>query len=145
VFGPLLKKATLARMTRTLSTLYEASVPLTQSILIAEKVVGNSVIEKLLRESSISILEGNSIAKPFIGNWAVPSFVAQMMTLGEKSGTLGFMLDKVADFYEQEVDQGAEQLKTLLEPMLIIFLAVIIGGIVASIMIPMFSIFTEVQ
>jgi type IV pilus assembly protein PilC len=145
VFGPLLKRAILARMTRTLSTLYEASVPVTQSIQIVEKVVGNKVIERLLRESSVSILEGNSMAKPFIGHWAIPPFVAQMMTLGEKSGTLGFMLEKVADFYEQEVDQSAEQLKTLLEPMLILFIAVIIGGVVSSIMIPMFSIFTEVQ
>lgn len=145
VFGPLLKKAILARMTRTLSTLYESSVPITQSLQIVEQVVGNAVIEKLLRESSVSVLEGNSLAQPFIGHWAVPPFVSQMMTLGEKSGTLDFMLDKVADFYEQEVDQSAEQLKTLLEPMLILFIAVIIGGVVASIMIPMFSIFTEIR
>lgn len=145
VFGPLLKKAILARMTRTLSTLYESSVPITQSLQIVEQVVGNAVIEKLLRESSVSVLEGNSLAQPFIGHWAVPPFVSQMMTLGEKSGTLDFMLDKVADFYEQEVDQSAEQLKTLLEPMLIMFIAVVIGGVVASIMIPMFSILTEIQ
>jgi type IV pilus assembly protein PilC len=145
VFGSLLKKAILARMTRTLSTLYESSVPVTQALLIVEKVVGNAVIEKLLRESSISVTEGNSIAQPFVGHWAVPPFVSQMMILGEKSGTLDFMLDKVADFYEQEVDQSAEQLKTLLEPMLILFIAVVIGGVVASIMIPMFSIFTEIQ
>ena len=145
VFGPLLKKAILARMTRTLSTLYESSVPVTQSLQIVEKIVGNAVIEKLLREANVSVLEGNSIAQPFIGHWAVPPFVSQMMKLGEKSGTLDFMLDKVADFYEQEVDQSAEQLKTLLEPMLILFIATIIGGVVASIMIPMFSIFTEIQ
>lgn len=145
VFGPLLKKAILARMTRTLSTLYESSVPVTQSLQIVEQVVGNAVIEKILRESSVSVLEGNSIAHPFTGHWAIPPFVSQMMVLGEKSGTLDYMLDKVADFYEQEVDQSAEQLKTLLEPMLILFIAVIIGGVVASIMIPMFSIFTEIR
>lgn len=145
VLGPLMKKAILARMTRTLSTLYESSVPVTQALKIVEKVVGNSVIEKLLSEASVSVQEGNSIAKPFVGHWAVPPFVTQMMILGEKSGTLDFMLDKVADFYEQEVDQSAEQLKTLLEPMLILFIAVVIGGVVASIMIPMFSIFTEIQ
>lgn len=145
VFGPLLKKSILARMTRTLSTLYESSVPVTQSLHIVEQIVGNAVIEKLLRESSVSVVEGNSIAQPFTGHWAVPPFVSQMMVLGEKSGTLDYMLDKVADFYEQEVDQSAEQLKTLLEPMLILFIAVIIGGVVASIMIPMFSIFTEIR
>lgn len=145
VFGPLLKKAILARMTRTLSTLYESSVPVTQALQIVEKVVGNSVIEKLLRDAIVSVQEGNTIAQPFVGHWAVPPFVSQMMILGEKSGTLDFMLDKVADFYEQEVDQSAEQLKTLLEPLLILFIAVVIGAVVASIMIPMFSIFKDVQ
>ncbi|AYC29754.1 type II secretion system F family protein [Paenisporosarcina cavernae] len=145
IFGPLLKKAILARMTRTLSTLYEASVPVTQSLTIVGNVVGNKVIENLLLQSSKSVQEGQSISKPLMGHWAIPPFVTQMMNLGEKSGTLDFMLGKVADFYEQEVDQSAEQLKTLLEPLLILFMAVVIGSVVASIMIPIFTILTEVQ
>ena len=103
------------------------------------------MIEEIIEKSSKSVQEGNSLAAPMVGHWAIPSFVSQMIVLGEKSGTLDFMLAKVADFYEQEVDTAAERLKSLIEPAMILFLAVVIGGIVASIMIPMFSIFTEVQ
>lgn len=145
IFGPVVQKSTLARMTRTLSSLYAASVPVTQSLMVVRKVVENAVIEEIIEKASISVQEGNSLATPMIGHWAIPSFVSQMIVLGEKSGTLDFMLAKVADFYEQEVDTAAERLKSLIEPAMILFLAVVIGGIVASIMIPMFSIFTEVQ
>lgn len=145
VFGPILTKAILARMTRTLSSLYSASVPMTSSLSIVGKVVGNAVIEDLLVQSSNSIQQGDSIAKPMIGHWAIPPFVSQMMVLGEKSGTLDFMLAKVADFYEREVDQAAERMKSLLEPIMILVIAVVVGGVVVSIMIPMFSIFTEIQ
>ncbi|MFC4409884.1 type II secretion system F family protein [Chungangia koreensis] len=145
VFGPILTKAILARTTRTLSSLYSASVPMTTSLSIVGKVVGNAVIEDLLVKASNSIQQGDSLAKPMIGHWAIPPFVSQMMVLGEKSGTLDFMLSKVADFYEREVDQSAERMKSLLEPILILIIAVVVGGVVVSIMIPMFSIFTEIQ
>ncbi|MFJ8063146.1 type II secretion system F family protein [Psychrobacillus sp. NPDC096426] len=145
IFGPVIQKSTLARMTRTLSSLYAASVPVTHSLMVVGKVVQNAVLEEIIEKSSKSVQEGNSLAAPMTGHWAIPSFVSQMIVLGEKSGTLDFMLAKVADFYEQEVDTAAERLKSLIEPAMILFLAVVIGGIVASIMIPMFSIFTEVQ
>lgn len=145
IFGPILTKAILARMTRTLSSLYSASVPMTTSLNIVGKIVGNAVIEDLLVQSSTSIQQGDSLAKPLTGHWAIPPFVSQMMVLGEKSGTLDFMLGKVADFYEREVDQAAERMKSLLEPIMILVIAVVVGGVVVSIMIPMFSIFTEIQ
>ncbi|WP_433743440.1 type II secretion system F family protein [Falsibacillus pallidus] len=145
LFGKILQKAILARMTRTLSSLFSATVPVMQSLTIVQKIVGNEVISRVLHQSKMSLEQGKSIAEPMKEHWAIPVFVSRMIAIGEQSGTLDYMLDKIAEFYEAEVEQATEQLKSLLEPILIVFLAVVVGTIVAAIAIPMFDIFNHIQ
>lgn len=144
IFGNLIQKAILARMTRTLSSLFASSVPIIQSVTIVERVVNNEVIGKVLRDSRHALENGQSIATPMKKHWAFPPLVTQMIAVGEEAGALDTMLDKVADFYEAEVDTATEQIKSLIEPLMIVLLSVIVGGIVASIAVPMFTIFENV-
>ncbi|KGP73880.1 type II secretion system F family protein [Pontibacillus yanchengensis] len=145
IFGSLIQKAALVRMTRTLSSLFHSSVPILDSVRITERVVENKIIEKVLIQSRSELEKGESMAKPFESHWIFPPLVTQMIALGEQTGSLDKMLKKIADFYEQELDHTTDRLKTLLEPVMITFLAVIVGTIVASIAIPMFSIFEQIQ
>lgn len=145
IFGPLLQKAAIARMTRTLSSLFSSSVPILPSLGIVAKVVNNPVIEKVVLEARSSLESGNSLAQPFERSWVFPPLVAQMTAIGEQSGTLDFMLEKVADFYEEDVDRTVDTLRSLIEPLMIILLAVVVGFIVLSIMIPMLSVFSDIQ
>lgn len=144
VFGTMLQKAALARMTRTLSSLFSSSVPILQAISIVEKIVGNEVVAKVIRESRSALEKGESIAGPMEAHWIFPPLVTQMIRVGEKTGSLDTMLDKVADFYETEVETATDRIKSLIEPLMIVFLAGIVGIIVAAIAIPMFKIFETV-
>ncbi|MBD3107828.1 type II secretion system F family protein [Bacillus sp. AGMB 02131] len=144
VFGKLLQKSALARMTRTLSSLFSSSVPILQAMKIVEEVVENEVIGKVILQSRDSLERGQSIALPMKKHWAFPPLVTQMITIGEQTGQLDSMLSKVADFYEREVETATDQLKSLIEPLMIVLLAGVIGVIVASIMIPMFEIYNSV-
>ncbi|TWI57095.1 type II secretion system F family protein [Halalkalibacter nanhaiisediminis] len=144
IFGKLLQKATLARMTRTLSSLFSSSVPILQAVSIVERVAGNEVVARVLREARNSLEKGESIATPMEKHWVFPPLVTQMIIVGEKTGSLDLMLDKVADFYESEVDATTDQIKSLIEPIMIVVLAGVVGIIVASIAIPMFEIFDSV-
>ena len=144
IFGKLLQKSALARMTRTLSSLFSSSVPILQAMKIVEEVVENEVIGKVILQSRDSLERGQSIALPMKKHWAFPPLVTQMITIGEQTGQLDSMLSKVADFYEQEVETATDQLKSLIEPLMIVLLAGVIGVIVASIMIPMFEIYNSV-
>ncbi|WP_096202814.1 type II secretion system F family protein [Bacillus sp. FJAT-45350] len=144
IFGKLLQKAALARMTRTLSSLFSSSVPILQAVSIVEKIVGNEVLAKVIRQSRVSLEKGESIAGPMQKHWAFPPLVTQMISVGEKTGALDTMLEKVADFYEDEVDAATDQVKSLIEPLMIVVLAGVVGTIVASIAIPMFQIFDSV-
>ncbi|WP_017755966.1 type II secretion system F family protein [Calidifontibacillus oryziterrae] len=145
IFGKLLQKAALARMTRTMASLFASSVPILQSVAIVEKIVGNEVIVKVLREARTALETGQSMVAPMERHWAFPPLVTQMLAVGEKTGSLDVMLDKVADFYETEVDIATDQIKSLIEPLMIVFLSVVVGGIVAAIAIPMFSLFDQIQ
>lgn len=145
VIGGLLLKAELAKLTRTLSSLFASSVPILQSLTIVERVLDNEVVRRVIGESRSYIETGHSLAVPMEKHWAFPPMVTQMITIGESSGTLDMMLDKIADFYEMEVEHATEQMKSLLEPMMIVFLAVSVGTIVAAIAIPMFKIFETIQ
>lgn len=144
IFGTMLQKAALARMTRTLSSLFSSSVPILQAITIVERVVGNEVVASVIRQSRTSLEKGESIAGPMEAHWIFPPLVTQMVYVGERTGNLDTMLDKVADFYEMEVDTATERIKSLIEPMMIVILAGVVGLIVASIAIPMFDIFDKV-
>lgn len=145
IFGPLLQKAVIARLTRTLSSLFTSSVPILQAISIVEKIVENEVIAKVLARSKIELEKGESLTGPMKEHWAFPPLVTQMISIGESTGSLDSMLDKIAEFYEKEVDYATDRLKSLIEPLMIVVLAVIVGTIVTSILVPMFDIFNHIQ
>ncbi len=144
VFGKLQHKQAIARFSRTFSSLFAAAIPLLQAMTIVAKVVDNVVIAKIIEESREGLRSGQSIAEPFRKTWIFPPMVVQMMAIGEKSGSLDSMLEKVADFYENDVDTMADRLKSLLEPLMIVFLTLIVGGIVLSIMLPMFKLMENI-
>jgi type IV pilus assembly protein PilC len=145
IFGKLLQKSFLARLTRTMSSLFASSVPVLQALTIVENVVGNEIYAQAIRDSRKSLEKGNSLTEPMKKHWAFPPLIVQMISIGEKTGSLDEMLGKVADFYEKEVDTSTDQLKSLIEPLMIVILAGLVGTIVASIMVPMFDIFNKVN
>ena len=139
VLGELLHKSAIARFSRTLSSLIASGVPLLQGLQIAGRVSGNRVIERVVEEVRFSVSEGQSIAEPMAVSGYFPHMVTQMVSVGESTGTLEQMLDKVADFYEDEVDRTVDTLSTLIEPVLIVFLGGIIGSIIVSLYLPIFK------
>lgn len=145
VFGPVLQKAAIARMTRTLSSLFSSAVPILEALTVVEKVAGNPVIGKVVLEARESLEKGSPLSDPFKESWVFPPLVSQMTAIGEETGSLDYMLEKIADFYEEDVERTVGTLNSLIEPFMIILLAAVVGFVVLSIMIPMFSIFTEIQ
>lgn len=145
VFGGLLQKAAIARFTRTLSSLFSNSVPILQAISIVESVVGNEVLSRVLVKSRDALERGHSLTEPMEKHWVFPPLVTKMIAIGEETGSLDVMLGKVADFYEAEVETTTDRLKSLIEPLMIVVLAGLVGTIVTSILIPMFDIFNHVQ
>jgi len=144
VFGKVLQKSALATMTRTLSSLFSSSVPILQALTIVEKVVGNPVVGKVILESKDSLEEGRPLSEPLEKSWVFPPLVSHMTAIGEQTGQLDYMLTKIADFYEEDVDRTVDTLKSLIEPVMIVILAAVVGLIVISIMVPMFSIYMEI-
>jgi type IV pilus assembly protein PilC len=140
VFGSLWHKQAMSRFSRTFSSLFASAIPMLQMMSIVSSVVGNQVIANLILESREGLRSGNSISEPFRKSWLFPPMVVQMLAVGERSGQLDTMLEKVADFYEADVDAMADRLKSLLEPIMILILAVIVGGIVLAVMLPSFKI-----
>jgi type IV pilus assembly protein PilC len=145
IFGKLLQKAALARMARTLSSLFSSSVPILQALAIVENVVENEVIAKVIKQARDSLERGQSLTEPMKKHWAFPPLVTQMIAIGEETGSLDAMLAKVADFYEAEVETATDRLKSLIEPFMIVLLAGIIGTIVTSIIVPMYDIFNHIH
>lgn len=143
VFGPLLQKTAISRLTRTLSSLFSSAVPILQAITISERVSGNPVISEVMIEARESLEKGSTLTEPLQKSWLFPPLVTSMTQIGESTGSLDYMLEKVAEFYEEEVDRAVDTLKSLIEPMMILFLALIIGFIVAAIMLPMFSLYEQ--
>lgn len=143
ILGKMLQKAVLARMMRTLSSLFTSSVPILQAMQIVEKVVENEVVAKVIRESRFSLEKGRSMTEPMKAHWAFPPLVTQMISIGESSGALDSMLTKIAEFYEKEVETATDQLKSLIEPLMIVVLAGLVGTIVLAIMVPMFEMFNQ--
>lgn len=145
IIGKLLQKAELAKMTRTLSSLFSSSVPILQALSIVESVVENKVIAEVVNKSHTSLENGQSLIEPMKKHWAFPPLITQMISIGEETGSLDLMLGKVADFYEKEVEVSTDRLKAILEPLLIVLLAGLVGVIVSALMIPMFEIFNQVD
>lgn len=145
IFGKLLQKSAMARTTSTLASLFASSVPVLQAVDITEKVVGNQVIAKVLHEGRESLERGNSLTLPMRDHWAIPPLVTQMIVIGEQTGSLDSMLQEVAGFYEAEVEATTDRLKALIEPIMIVVLAGVVGIIVLAIMMPMLESFANVQ
>ncbi len=139
VFGPLIRKAAVARFTRTLGTLVSSGVPILDALLITARTAGNKVIEHAIMVARTSISNGRTIADPLIESKVFPPMVCQMISVGETTGALDSMLQKIADFYEDEVDNMVANLMSLLEPAVILFLGVVIGGLVISMYLPIFQ------
>ena len=144
VFGKLLQKSAIARMSRTLSSLFSSSVPILQALTIVEKVIGNPVVSKVVLEARDSLEKGNRLSDPLEKSWVIPPLVTSMTSIGEETGTLDYMLEKIADFYEAEVERTVDSLKSLIEPIMILLMAVVVGVIVMSILVPMLSIYSSI-
>lgn len=144
IFGRLFQKAAIARMTRTLSSLFSSSVPILSALAIVEKVAENEVISRVMHDAAQSLKNGKPLTEPMSKHWVFPPMVTQMIAIGEQTGALDDMLSKIADFYEMEVENTTDQLKSLIEPLMIVVLAVIVGTIVISIIVPMFGMFSEI-
>jgi type IV pilus assembly protein PilC len=139
IFGDLIRKSSIARFSRTLSTLVSSGVPILDALLITAKTSGNKVVERAILATRLSISEGNTIAEPLVQSKVFPPMVCQMIAVGESTGALDAMLQKIAEFYEEEVDNIVANLTTLMEPLVILFLGVIIGGLVISMYLPIFQ------
>ncbi|WP_187270657.1 type II secretion system F family protein [Lacisediminihabitans profunda] len=145
VFGPLLKKIAVARFSRNFSNMISAGVPILQALNIVGETSGNWVIESSLREVAESVRQGRSIAAPLAEQPVFPAMVTQMIAVGEDAGSLEMMLDKIADFYDQEVEAATEQLTAMIEPLMVAFLGVVVGGMIVALYLPIFNIATLIK
>ena len=139
VLGLLMRKIAVARFTRTLGTLISSGVPILEGLDITAKTSGNAVIEKALTQVRRSLEEGKSLTDPLKESEVFPGMVTQMIAVGEQTGAMDAMLQKIADFYEEEVDAAVKDLLTALEPIMIVFLGLVVGGVVISMYLPLFS------
>ncbi len=144
VIGMIMRKIAVARFCRTLGTLVSSGVPILDGLDITAKTAGNRVVKDAVMETRTNIEAGKSIAKPLESTRVFPPMVTQMISVGEETGALDTMLSKIADFYEDEVDTAVDNLMSLLEPVMIVFLGVVIGGIVISMYLPMFDLINKI-
>ncbi len=139
VFGPLFQKISVAKFSRTLGTLVSSGVPILDGLSIVSKASGNRAIETAILNARASIREGETISEPLSRSGQFPPMVIQMISVGESTGALDTMLSKIADFYEDEVDVAVGNLTSLLEPFLMMFLGIVIGGVVIAMYLPIFN------
>jgi type IV pilus assembly protein PilC len=139
VLGILMRKIAVARFTRTLGTLISSGVPILEGLDITAKTAGNAVVERALQKVRKSLEEGKSLTEPLKESEVFPGMVTQMIAVGEQTGAMDAMLQKIADFYEEEVDAAVKDLLTALEPIMIVVLGVVVGGVVISMYLPLFS------
>src|ERR1700688_4432281 len=139
VLGILMRKIAVARFTRTLGTLISSGVPILEGLDITARTSGNAVVERALFQVRKSLEEGKSLTEPLKDSGVFPGMVTQMISVGEQTGAMDAMLQKIADFYEDEVDAAVKDLLTALEPIMIVLLGVVVGGVVISMYMPLFS------
>ncbi len=139
VVGLLLRKIAVARFTRTLGTLISSGVPILESLDITARTSGNAVVERAISQTRKAVEAGRSLVDPLKETDVFPGMVTQMIGVGEQTGAMDAMLQKIADFYEDEVDAAVKDLLTALEPIMILFLGIVVGGIVISMYLPLFS------
>ncbi|HEY3293682.1 MAG TPA: type II secretion system F family protein [Candidatus Nanopelagicaceae bacterium] len=140
VFGILMKKIAVARFSRNFSDMIRAGVPILRALQIVGETSGNWVIQRSLEEVADSVRQGHSLAGPLSDHPVFPPMVTQMIAVGEDAGSLEVMLNKIADFYDQEVEAATEQLTAMIEPLMVAFLGVVIGGMVVALYLPIFNI-----
>ncbi|RPI11118.1 MAG: type II secretion system F family protein [Zetaproteobacteria bacterium] len=144
VFGTLIRKVAVAKFTRTLGTLISSGVAILDGLEITARTAGNKIVEMAVLRTRASIAEGKTIAEPLRESGVFPPMVVQMIAVGEQTGALDAMLGKIADFYDEEVDTAVGNLTALLEPLLMVFLGVVIGGVVIAMYLPIFKLVTVV-
>jgi len=145
IIGNILRKIAVARFCRTLSTLIASGVPILDGLEITAKTAGNAIIEDAIQVTRASIERGETISQPLRETNVFPSMVVQMINVGETTGALDAMLSKIADFYEDEVDTAVAGMLTLLEPVMIAFLGVVVGGIVIAMYMPIFDLISKLS
>ncbi|PIE58559.1 MAG: pilus assembly protein PilC [Desulfobulbus propionicus] len=139
VIGPLTRRIAVAKFTRTLSTMLQSGVPILDALQVVGKTAGNKVIEQAVFRVADAIAEGRPIADPLEESGVFPNMVVQMINVGESVGALDTMLEKIADFYDEEVDQAVENLTAMIEPFMMVFLGGMIGGLVVAMYLPIFQ------
>jgi len=144
VFGLLIRKVAVAKFTRTLGTLISSGVAILDGLDITARTAGNKIVEMAVLRTRAAISEGKTIADPLRESGVFPPMVVQMIAVGEQTGALDAMLGKIADFYDEEVDTAVANLTALLEPMLMVFLGIVIGGVVIAMYLPIFKLVTVV-
>ena len=140
VIGDLVRKVAVSKFTRTLSTMLQSGVPILDALGVVARTAGNKVIERAIVRVSAAIAEGRPIAEPLEESQVFPPMVVQMINVGESVGALDTMLEKVADFYDAEVDQAVDNLTAMIEPFMMVFLGGVIGGLVVAMYLPIFQI-----
>jgi len=139
VFGNLLRKVAVARFAQNMSLLLGSGVPILDGLLITAKTAGNKVIEGAIMDARLSISKGKTLAEPLAESKIFPPMVCSMVAVGENTGALDSLLKKVADFYEEEVDEAVNNLTALMEPMIMVILGVVLGGLVIAMYLPIFQ------
>ncbi|CAG37511.1 type II secretion system F family protein [Desulfotalea psychrophila] len=139
VVGPLLRKVAVAKFTRTLSTMLQSGVPILEALQVVAKTAGNKIIERAVFRVADGIAEGRPMAEPLEESGVFPNMVTQMINVGESVGALDAMLEKIADFYDGEVDQAVDNLTAMIEPFMMVFLGGMIGGLVVAMYLPIFK------
>jgi type IV pilus assembly protein PilC len=143
VVGPVLRKIAVARFTRTLGTLISSGVPILEGLDITARTSGNAVVEKAIVETRKAVEAGRSLVDPLKETDVFPGMVTQMIGVGEQTGAMDAMLQKIADFYEDEVDSAVKDMLTAIEPIMIVFLGGVVGGVVISMYLPLFSLISK--
>ncbi len=144
LLGNLIRKSAISRFTRTLSTLLSSGVSILDALNITAKTSGNMVLQNAIKKSMLSIAEGETITKPLKDVGVFPPMVTQMISVGEKTGGLDEMLSKIADFYDEEVDAAVAALTSIIEPVIIVVMGAVIGGILIAMYLPMFDIIGQI-
>lgn len=139
IFGVLLRKVAVAKFTRTMGTMLQSGVAILDALDIVAKTAGNKTVEKAVYNTRAGISEGRTMAEPLTESGVFPSMVCQMIAVGESTGALDTMLAKIADFYDEEVDQAVENLTAMIEPLMLVFLGTVIGGLVVAMYLPIFK------
>jgi type IV pilus assembly protein PilC len=140
IFGPLVRKTAVARFTRTMGTMLSSGVPILDALDIVARASGNIVVGEGIQYARKRVSEGKTLAEPMGETKIFPAMVCQMVAIGESAGALDTMLNKIADFYEEEVDAAVAGLTSLLEPLIMVFLAVVLGGFLVAMYLPIFTI-----